>query len=92
MSRPSLRVRSLEAAAASLMVIGAMALVTTFFPIINPGVWRTMTKRSEPSLVQRYSIGIPIATVIIGGAFYFNRRAQNAKKGHARNVEPKRKG
>ena len=76
----SVKLRVLEAIAAVLMVFGAVALMLTFFPLINPPQWEIMTRHSDPSLTLRYAAGSVITSAILAGAFHFNRLAKQARK------------
>lgn len=64
-----------EALAAGFMVIGAIALVATLFPWINPTQYGMNTTGDE-SLPVRTFIGGSASASLLWAAFYFNRRAK----------------
>ncbi len=74
-----IRLHLYEAAAASLGVLGAVALAVVFFPQINPGAYGTMSRDRGPS-ASRYLVGVPCAGVLFWGAFAANARARCERK------------
>jgi hypothetical protein len=58
---------------------GAILLVFTYYPIINPMQYRIDNDR-ETAPVSRFIIGTPVSLLILSGAWYFNRKTQNLKQ------------
>jgi hypothetical protein len=60
-------------------VAGAILLVFTYYPIINPMQYRIDNDR-ETAPVGRFIIGTPVSLLILSGAWYFNRKTQKLKQ------------
>ncbi len=75
----SAKTQVLEAAAAATMVFGAVALMITFFPIINPAQHKFYAYESD-SLILRYVVGSLVTSLILGLAFWLNRRAKECRR------------
>ena len=68
-----------ELIAATLMMVGVVLLVFTFYPNINPTPSR-MANRHETAPMSRYIFGTPVSLLILAAAWYFNRAAQRLKR------------
>ncbi|MDB4673840.1 hypothetical protein OAF27_03390 [Verrucomicrobiales bacterium] len=62
-----------EALAAGLMVFGAVALVYTLFPWINP-IQYEMNATGDESIWVRSVIGGGVSAILLWGAFFFNQK------------------
>lgn len=62
-----------EAMAAGLMIFGAVALVYTLFPWINP-IQYEMNASGDESMWGRLVIGGGVTAALLAGAFHFNRK------------------
>src|SRR6266852_9870150 len=60
-------------------MLGAVLLVFTYYPVINPIRYR-IDNHHEPAPVSRYILGTPVSLLILSGAWYFNRKAQKLKR------------
>jgi hypothetical protein len=68
-----------EIVAAIMMMFGAVLLVAVYFPVINPEQYR-LESHQETASLSRYIVGTPISFLILGGAWYFNRKARRLKR------------
>ena len=68
-----------EILAAISAIAGAGILVAIYFPILNPGQYRIEAHRELPS-VGYYIFATPFPLVILGAAWYWNRKAQRMKR------------
>jgi hypothetical protein len=81
-----------EAAAAAFLSAGAILLIATFLPIINPELFNFATdehgrtrhvapgnlgKRAQP--LSYYFIGTPLSLLLLAGAWRFNMKALRLK-------------
>lgn len=60
-------------------VAGAILLVFTYYPIINPMQYRIDNDR-ETAPVSRFIIGTPVSLLILSAAWYFNRMTQKLRQ------------
>lgn len=60
-------------------MVGAVLLVFTYYPIINPTQYRIDNHR-ETAPESRYVLGTPVAFLILSGAWYLNRKTQKLKR------------
>jgi hypothetical protein len=68
-----------EAVGMILALIGAFVLVGVLMPVINPGFYRINVRKGElPDGYWFFAMPIPI--LILGVAWYFNRKAQRMQK------------
>jgi lysylphosphatidylglycerol synthetase-like protein (DUF2156 family) len=68
-----------ESIAASLAVVGAIALVTVYYPILNP-VQFSLDFGQDNASLSRYFIGTPVSLLILTIAWHFNSNARKLKK------------
>ncbi len=68
-----------EIVAAVSGMLGAVLLVFTYYPVINPIQYR-FDNHHEPAPVSRYILGTPFSLLILSGAWYFSRKAQKLKR------------
>jgi hypothetical protein len=68
-----------EILAAISAIVGAGLLVAIYFPILNPGQYRIEAHHEVPS-VGYYIIATPFPLLILGAAWYWNRKAQRMKR------------
>ena len=68
-----------EIVAAVSAMLGAVLLVFTYYPVINPIQYR-FDNHHELAAVSRYILGTPFSLLILSGAWYFNRKAQGLKR------------
>ena len=68
-----------EILAAISAIVGAVVLVVIYFPILNPGQYRIETLHEVPS-VAYYIIATPFPLLILGAAWYWNRKAQRMRR------------
>jgi hypothetical protein len=68
-----------EIIAAVSAIVGAGILVAVYFPLLNPGQYRIETHQEMPSVVY-YIVATPIPLLILGAAWYCNRKAQRMKR------------
>ncbi len=68
-----------EAIGMLMALFGAFALVAAFGPMINPGMHKVETGRSEEPLGY-YVFSVSISVLILSAAWYFNRKAQQIKR------------
>jgi hypothetical protein len=68
-----------EILAAISAIVGAGLLVAIYFPILNPGQYRIEAHRELPS-VGYYIFATPFPLVILGAAWYWNRKAQRMRR------------
>jgi hypothetical protein len=68
-----------EILAAVTAMVGAVFLVFTYYPIINP-IQYGIDNHRETVPVSRFILGTPVSLLIMSGAWYFNRRAQKLKR------------
>jgi hypothetical protein len=68
-----------EILAITLMMVGAVLLVTVYYPNINPVQYR-IDNHNEPASLGRYIIGTPISLLILSGSLYFNGLARKLKR------------
>ncbi len=68
-----------EIMATVLALGGAVALGIVYFPILNPVQFR-LTFGQESAPLSRYFFGIPASLLILGAAWYFNRKATRLKR------------
>jgi hypothetical protein len=63
----------------TLAMVGAILLVFTYYPNINPIQYRIDNHR-ETAPISRYILGTPASLLILSGAWYFNRKTQKLKR------------
>jgi len=68
-----------EIIAAVSAIVGAGILIAVYFPILNPGQYRIEAHHESPS-VAYYIIVKPFPLLILGVAWYWNRKAQRMKR------------
>jgi glycerol uptake facilitator-like aquaporin len=68
-----------EILAMASAMVGAVLLVFTFYPVINPIQYRIDNDR-ETAPVSRYIFGAPVSFLIVSGAWYLNRKTQKLKR------------
>ena len=68
-----------ELIAATLMMVGVVLLVFTFYPNINP-IQYQIDNQQETAPMSRYIFGTPVSLLILAAAWYFNRAAQRLKR------------
>ena len=70
---------SYEVLATVSAMIGAVLLVFTYYPIINPIQYRIDNHRETAPMI-RFLLGTPISLLILSVTWYFNRKAQTLKR------------
>jgi hypothetical protein len=68
-----------EILAMTSAMVGAVLLVFTYYPVINPIQYRIDNHR-ETAPVSRYILGTPVSLLILSGAWYLNRKTQKLKR------------
>jgi hypothetical protein len=68
-----------EILAMTAAMIGAVLLVFTYYPIINPTQYGLDNNR-ETAPLGRYLFGTPVSLLILSGAWYFNRKTRKLKR------------
>jgi hypothetical protein len=68
-----------ESIAAILALVGAVALVAVYYPIINPGQFSMDFDRDDMPLIW-YILGTPASLFILAAAWHFNRKAAYLKR------------
>ena len=68
-----------ESIAAVLALVGAVALVAVYYPILNPVQFSMDTGRDSVPL-SRYILGTPASLFILTAAWHFNRKAMRLKR------------
>jgi predicted Co/Zn/Cd cation transporter (cation efflux family) len=68
-----------ESIAAVLALVGAVALVAVYYPILNPVQFGMDTGRDRAPL-GRYILGTPASLFILAAAWHFNRKAMRLKR------------
>jgi predicted Co/Zn/Cd cation transporter (cation efflux family) len=61
-----------------LAMSGAILLVFTYYPIINPIQYR-IDSHGETVQARRLLVGTPVSLMILSGAWYFNRKTRKLK-------------
>jgi len=61
-----------------LAIIGAVILVITFLPVINPALLGREHYRD--GMMSRNYFGILVATIVLGTSWYFNKKAQRLRR------------
>ena len=61
------------------MTLGAVLLVVIWLPVINPAQYEMVSHQASPPLA-RYLVGMPVALLVLAGAWYFNRKARTLKR------------
>ena len=69
-----------EIAAATIAILGAVLLVSVYFPIINPDQYHIDSHGGTLS-VWRFIFGTPFSLAILCASWRVNLRAQALKKG-----------
>jgi hypothetical protein len=64
--------KSFEILSTILLVFGAITIVITIFPVINPRQFEIMGGISSP---ERYFLGLGFGVILLASAYYLNRRA-----------------
>ncbi len=80
----------LQAVAASFLILGAVVLAWTFFPIINPRLWEQMTKDPYTSFALRYSFGLLLSFALLSGAHHLNLAARKLRNQEQKQSEESR--
>jgi hypothetical protein len=68
-----------EILAMTSAMVGAVLLVFTYYPIINP-IQYSIDNHRETAPMSRYIRGTPVSFLILSGAWYFNRKTQKLKR------------
>jgi hypothetical protein len=68
-----------ESIAAGLAVVGAIALVAVYYPILNP-IQSSLDSGQDNAPLSRYFIGTPASLVILAIAWYFNSKSRKLRK------------
>jgi len=71
-----------EILAVVLAMTGAILLVLTYYPIINPIQYR-IDSHGETVQATRLLVGTAISLMILSGAWYFNRKTRKLKSDFA---------
>ena len=66
-----------EACGAALMTLGAVVLVATYFPLLNPTQYKLNSNGSE-SLALRYVVGTAISLATLACSWKCNRHAKRS--------------
>jgi hypothetical protein len=70
---------SYEIVAAVSAMLGAVLLVFTYYPVINPIQYEIDSHR-ETAPWSRYILGTPVSILILLGTWHCNRKAQQLKR------------
>jgi len=76
-----------ESIAAVLALVGAVALVAVYYPILNP-VQFSMDSGRDSVPLSRYILGTPGSIFMLAAAWYFNRKAMRLKREEQDVVKP----
>ena len=68
-----------ESVAAVLALVGAVALVAVYYPVLNPEQFSLDSGRDGAPL-SRYLLGTPAALFVLAAAWHFNRKAVRIKR------------
>jgi hypothetical protein len=68
-----------ESIGAVLALVGAVALVAVYYPILNPEQFSLDSSRDNVPLI-RYTLGTPASLFILATAWHFNRKAMRLKR------------
>jgi hypothetical protein len=68
-----------EVLAATSAMVGALLLIYTYYPVINPFQYRIDNHR-DTAPISRFLIGTPVSILLLSGAWSFNRKTQKLKK------------
>jgi hypothetical protein len=68
-----------ESIAAVLALVGAVALVAVYYPILNSEQFSLDSGRDNAPL-SRYILGAPASLFILAAAWHFNRKAMRLKR------------
>lgn len=68
-----------ETVAAISAMLGAILLVFTYYPVINPIQYR-LDNDKESASPSRYIFGTPASILILSGSWFFNLKARRLKR------------
>jgi len=68
-----------ESIATVLALVGAVALVAVYYPILNPEQF-SLDFGQDSAPLSRYIIGTPLSLVILVAAWRFNRKAMRLNR------------
>jgi uncharacterized membrane protein YedE/YeeE len=76
-----------EIIAVVLAMIGAIILVSVYYPLLNPVQFKIDSHQDTPS-VGYFIFATPIPLLILSASWYFNRKAQHIKREAAKTDKP----
>jgi uncharacterized membrane protein len=72
--------RAYDTVAAIVTAIGVLFLIGVYFPILNPGMYQTSFHHQKLPSIGHYTIGTPIALLILAVGWHFNRESEKLRK------------